>query len=107
MMMDSNSAGILKLELSAQKILTTLLDGFVRAVIYYGHEDKDAGYVLSKADMKHINLLSQNYRDDFNKTKIGDKQTDLYLRLMMVADYISGMTDSYARTLYRELICVK
>lgn len=28
---------------------------------------------------------------------------DLYLRLLMVTDYISGITDTYARTLYREL----
>lgn len=102
-----NSAGILKLELSAQAILSTLLKGFVHAVIYYGYEDKDAGYVLSKADIKYINLLSQNYRDDYNKAKTGDEQIDLYLRLLMVTDYISGMTDTYARSLYRELIGVE
>ena len=28
---------------------------------------------------------------------------DLETRIMSVIDYISGMTDSYARTLYREL----
>ena len=27
----------------------------------------------------------------------------LYLRMLMVTDYISGMTDNYARRLYREL----
>ena len=26
---------------------------------------------------------------------------ELYLRLLMVTDFISGMTDSYARNLYR------
>ena len=102
-----NSAGILKLELSAQAIISTLLNGFVRAVIHYGYEDKDAGYVLSKADKKYINLLSQNYRDDYEKTKTGNECMDLYLRLLMVADYVSGMTDTYARTLYRELIGVE
>lgn len=102
-----NSAGIIKLELSAQVIIATLLNGFVRAVIHYGYEDEDAGYALSKADKKYINLLSQNYRDDYEKTKTGNECTDLYLRLLMVVDYISGMTDTYARTLYRELIGVE
>ena len=79
-----------------------VLNGFVRAVIHYGYENKDTGDVLSKADKKDINLLSQNYRDDYEKTKTGGECTDLYLRLLMVTDYIRGMTDTYARTLYRE-----
>ena len=28
---------------------------------------------------------------------------NLYLRFLMVTDYISGMTDSFAKNLYREL----
>lgn len=54
-----------------------------------------------------MHLLSQNYRDDYEKTKTGGECTDLYLRLLMVTDYISGMTDTYTRTLYRELIGVE
>ena len=28
---------------------------------------------------------------------------NVYLRILMVTDYVSGMTDTYARMLYREL----
>ena len=48
-------------------------------------------------------IFSDNYKQDYEAAKTGDEARDLYLRLLMVTDYISGMTDSYARTLYREL----
>lgn len=99
-----NSPGILRLELSAQTILSFLLDKFVHAVLYFGCED-DA-YKLSKADKKCLSLLSENYKEDYleeKKDHADDEGYCLYLRLLMVTDYISGMTDSFARTLYREL----
>ena len=98
-----DTKGILKPELSAQSILSFLLKGFVKAALYYDGEDASAGFVPSKADKKYISLLSKNDRQDYQDTKTGDEQMDLYLRLLMVTDYISGMTDTYARTLYREL----
>lgn len=99
-----NSHGILKLELSAQTILSFLLDKFVHAVRYYGCESKRSE--LTKADQKLIYLLSENYKADYEKASKDHKDDEaycLYLRLLMVTDYISGMTDSFARTLYREL----
>lgn len=98
-----NSSGILKLELSAQSILSFLLKGFVHAVIYYDCDDKITGNKPTKADKKYLELLSVNYKEDYKKAKTGNEKYDLYLRLLMVTDYISGMTDTYARTLYREL----
>ena len=82
-----NTPGILKLELSGQVILDFLLDHFVPA----------------KADKKLLAIFSGNYKQDYQNTRTGTESFDLYLRLLMVTDYISGMTDSYARTLYREL----
>ncbi|MBD5119314.1 MAG: deoxyguanosinetriphosphate triphosphohydrolase [Clostridiales bacterium] len=99
-----NSPGILRLELSAQTIISFLLDKFVHAVLYFGCEDDT--YQLTQADRKCLHLISDNYRNDYEKEKSGhedDEQYCLYLRLLMVTDYISGMTDSFARTLYREL----
>lgn len=48
-------------------------------------------------------IFSENYKQDYENAKTHDEKYDLYLRLLMVTDYISGMTDTYARTLYREL----
>lgn len=98
-----NTSRILKLELSAQTILSFLLNNFVHAVLYYDYQDEDHNFVPSKADKKYIEIFSDNYKQDYEKAKTGDESFDLYLRLLMVTDYISGMTDSYARTLYREL----
>ena len=96
-----NSVDILKLELSSQTILSFLLNKFVHAVLYF--ECVDGEFSPSKADKKYLALLSDNYKNDYLVAKTGDEAVDLYARLLMVADYISGMTDSYARTLYREL----
>lgn len=98
-----DTPGILKLELSAQTILSFLLEHFIHAVLYYDYQDKEKDYVQSKADQKYLSIFSDNYKRDYDKAKTGDEAFDLYLRLLMVTDYISGMTDSYARTLYREL----
>ncbi len=98
-----NSPSILKLELSAQTILSFLLEKFVQAVLYHDYADKEHDFVPSKADKKYITILSDNYKQDYVNARTGDESYDLYLRLLMVTDYISGMTDSYARNLYREL----
>lgn len=96
-----DSPGILKLELSSQTILSFLLSKFVQAVLYY--ECVDDEYKPSKADKKYLDILPFNYKQDYRAIRIGNEAIDLYLRLLMVTDYISSMTDSYARTLYREL----
>ena len=52
----------------------------------------------------YLAIFSDNYKSGLPKRqRLGTEAFDLYLRLLMVTDYISGMTDSYARTLYREL----
>lgn len=99
-----NSPGILRLELSAQTIISFLLDKFVHAVLYFGCEDDT--YKLTQADRKCLHLISNNYKNDYTEEKSrheDDEAYCLYLRLLMVTDYISGMTDTFARTLYREL----
>ena len=96
-----HSPGIVKLELASQTILSFLLDKFVHAVLYY--DGAEEAFQPTKADQKYLSIFSNNYRNDYDASKTGDEAMDLYLRLLMVTDYISGMTDTYARTLYREL----
>lgn len=98
-----NTPAILKLELSAQSILSFLLDRFIRAALYFTCGDPEGGFTSSKADKKYMALLPESYVQDYRSARTGDEVWDLYLRLLMVTDYISGMTDSYARTLYHEL----
>ncbi|MCL2150075.1 MAG: deoxyguanosinetriphosphate triphosphohydrolase [Dehalococcoidia bacterium] len=96
-----DSPGILKLELSAQTILSFLLGKFVNAALYHDYAESD--FMPSKADKKYLSILPGNYKNDYQASRAGDEAVDLYLRLLMVTDYISSMTDSHARTLYREL----
>ena len=96
-----SSSDIVKLELSSQTILSFLLNKFVRAALYY--DCRDDNFKPSKADKKYMSIFSDNYKHDYESAKTHDEKQNLYLRLLMVTDYISGMTDSYARTLYREL----
>ena len=96
-----NDREILKLELAAKKIIDALLDDFVHAVLYW--EEEDDTYKMSKADKKLVSMISENYKEDYEHVKTGNPGEDLYLRFLMVTDYISGMTDSYAKNLYREL----
>ena len=94
-----NNDSIIKLELSAQTIISFLLNEFVTAVLYLDETDKQTGI-----DKRLINLISENYKNDYNGAKDSDDEAyNLYLRFLLVTDFISGMTDSYAKNLYQEL----
>ena len=95
-----NSSEILKLELSAKKIISSLLGDFIYAVINWEEKSNDE---LTKAQKKLINIISDNYKMDYYNAEGDDDIKNLYLRFLMVTDYISGMTDSYAKNLYQEL----
>ncbi|MDO5552001.1 MAG: deoxyguanosinetriphosphate triphosphohydrolase, partial [Lachnospiraceae bacterium] len=75
-------------------------DHFVPAVIAY-----DTGEPLNMMDKKLVTLISENYRQIYRlySEKTGDEREKLYLRLLLVTDFVSGMTDSYAKDLYQKL----
>lgn len=94
-----NIKPILKLEIAAQTIFDFLLDRFVDAVIDY-----DTGREQSEVQKKLMALISDNYKGVYHVCAEGkDAAEKLYLRLLLVTDFICGMTDSYAKTLYQEL----
>lgn len=93
------SKPIFKLEIAAETIFNFLLDKFVDAVIYY-----DTDQSLTAVQQKMVSLISQDYKriyHIFSNNK--SEEEKLYLRLLLVTDYICGMTDSYAKNLYQEL----
>ena len=93
---------IIEPEVSAQTILNFLLDKFVPAVIRYDSREK-----MTTQDKKVFNLISSNYVNDYSEAKRVDKLTDpvdlLYRRILIATDFISGMTDGYAKTLYKKM----
>lgn len=93
------SMPILKLEIAADTIISFLLDKLVPAAISY-----DSGYKMGMMEEKMIRLISENYMEIYHHYSKGkSKEEKLYLRLLLVTDYVSGMTDSFAKNLYQEL----
>lgn len=94
-----NVSPILKLELMGNEILTFLLDRFMNALIVYETDS------ITEIQSKYIDLLSRNYLDNYHRSVKGitDEGERLYHRLLLGCDFIAGMTDSYAKSLYQEL----
>jgi len=91
--------GIQKLEIAAESILSNLLDIFVPAVITFDTDIKQSSY-----QKKVIDIISESHKHVYLQCSKGFEENEkLYLRLLMVTDFISGMTDSYAKNLYKEL----
>ncbi len=90
---------IYKTEIAAGNMINFLLDKFVPAAVKYDTADE-----LSPMDKRIIYLISDNYRQIYKIYSSGkDENEKLYLRLLLVTDYICGMTDSFAKRLYQEL----
>lgn len=94
-----SSRQILQNEVSAWTILNFLLDKFVPAALYY-----DTEVPMSMMEKKLMNLVSENYKQTYHTYSKGKSPAEkLYLRLLLITDFVSGMTDSYAKDLYQKL----
>ena len=96
------SEPIIKLEVAADAIFDFLLERLVTALRYY---DTDMWKERSASvDRKMVELISPSFMQVYKIHSKGASDNEkLYLRLLLATDYVSGMTDSYARRLYREL----
>ena len=93
------SKPILKMEISAGNIINFLLDNFIPAAVNF-----DTGTKLSPMKDRLMNMISDNYRQIYTIYSEGKSDKEkLYLRLLLVTDFVCGMTDSYAKRLYQEL----
>ena len=90
---------IFKLEIAANTVLNSHLDQFVAAALYY-----DTEVPQRDVEEKLMSLISENYKQAYHAYAAGKSEGErLYLRLLLVTDYVCGMTDSYAKSLYQEL----
>lgn len=93
------SKPILQLEVAAGTILNFLLDRLVPAAVYY-----DTEVPMQMMERKMVALISENYRQTYHMYAKGcSEQERLYLRFLLVTDFVSGMTDSYAKDFYQKL----
>lgn len=96
------TSDIYKMEVAESVILDFLMDKFVKAVLYYDTDEE-----LSDIDKRLVSFISENYKSAYHYHAQGKGEEEkLYLRLLLVTDYICGMTDSYAKRLYQELNAV-
>lgn len=94
------SDAIYRMEVAESRMINDLMTKFVRAVIYYD----EPGYELGTTDRRMVSFISSNYKNAYHFHGKGKSDVErLYLRLLLVTDYICGMTDSYAKRLYQEL----
>lgn len=95
------SEPILALEVAADSILNGLLDRFVPACAAY-----DSGQVLTPVQARLIDLIPEQEKRCYHRQveeEGAEAAERLYLRLLMATDFITGMTDSYAKQLYQKL----
>lgn len=93
-----SSLSIVRLEVAADSIIGGLMDKFVPACLYY-----DTEIPQKPVDRRLVALISDNYRACYRRESAGKSEGErLYMRLLLVNDYISGMTDSFARDLYHK-----
>ncbi|MGN1267125.1 MAG: deoxyguanosinetriphosphate triphosphohydrolase, partial [Dorea sp.] len=94
------SDAIYRMEVAESTMINYLMDKFVTAVIYYD----EPSHRLGTIDLRMVSFISSNYKKAYHYHGNGKSDIEkLYLRLLLVTDYICGMTDSYAKRLYQEL----
>lgn len=94
------SESIYRMEVAEASIIDYLMDKFVEAVIKYDDPAERAGSI----DFRMVSFISSNYKKAYHYHAEGKSESEkLYLRLLLVTDYVCGMTDSYAKRLYQEL----
>lgn len=93
------SSDIYRMEISESVMLDFLMDQFVGAILYY-----DTEHELGTIDERLVSFISDNYRNAYRLHSKGKNEAEkLYLRLLLVTDFVCGMTDGYAKRLYQEM----
>ena len=91
-----NSKEILRIELSVSEMMNCLLERLSGAALRFDTPQEKI------TDSKLINVISENYVKICRSGWSGPSE-EMYSRLMLVTDYVCGMTDGFARQLFREL----
>lgn len=89
----------IKTELYGRRVIDSLLGQFMPAAIKYDTDEK-----MTFIECRIIDTVSDFYKSMYRTESVGKSDADnLYLRILMITDFISGMTDNYAKRLYQEL----
>ena len=81
---------------AAETVIYDILNRYVTAAIHWDTPEKQ-----DETDIGYIYLLPQKFKTAYMGEKTGDMATDLYLRMRMVLDYISNLSDRSALDIYK------
>lgn len=100
---------VLELELVGDKVIKTLLDIFVPAILYSTQDEIEDTRTYAG---KLYKIISPNFKyiachDYSEKCHREFENVPVYDKIHLVVDYISGMTDSYAVNLYKKLLGIE
>ena len=88
-----------KTELFGRRVIHSLLDQFLPAALLYDTDKK-----MSFIERRTMDTVSGFYKSMYYaQAHTASPEDKLYLRILMITDFISGMTDNYAKRLYQEL----
>lgn len=107
------SREVLSLELVGDSVLSDLLNMFIKECIteidcnFERDSRSKAGklFKMISENFVFIHLMNDNFPIDTTKKTL--KDLSLYEKLLLITDFISGMTDSYALDLHQKLKGVK
>ena len=89
---------IYKMEVSGKVILDFLMDKLVLAALHFETDVK-----TNSLGERIMVFFSENYVNAYRNQREGKSEAEqLYLRLLLVTDFVCGMTDGYAKRLYQE-----
>lgn len=97
---------ILKNELAGGMVVKGLLELFSDAIISGNYKKPNGEINTSTTEGKLYKLISNNYRlvmEKHSSRKNNEDEPSDYDKLLLVTDFICGMTDNYALDLYKQL----
>ena len=93
------SSSVLGLEILGRRIIHELMDLYWEGVREYDPGKQD----VKVYGRKIYNLFSANYRSVFERRMSDGAENEVYIKLQLVTDQVSGMTDAFACSTFREL----
>ena len=89
----------IRTELYGRRVIASLMGHFLPAAVKY-----DTAEEMSFIDRRVMDTVSDFYKSMYHTEAQDRSEADkLYLRILMITDYLSGMTDNYAKRLYQDL----
>ncbi|MCR5098793.1 MAG: dNTP triphosphohydrolase [Lachnospiraceae bacterium] len=89
------SKTVIDQELRGHKLIENILERFIPAIMYFG--DENEAYRPGQIDKRYLWYIPDHLKGEYMRKRTGDEAFDLYLRFIMIVDFVSSLTDSEAK----------